>query len=108
MKFHPYGTGKKADLIDCFRKSGVKLPIDYRIWGRSFDGFDLRFIVPMKNIFRDYKTSIGSLFSIWRFSDGRRLMADRAEMIAAAKQKGGAGKAKAAAQKIARKSSETG
>lgn len=56
MKYHPVWDWKKADLIDCFRKSGVKLPIDYRIWGRSFDGLDLRFIVPMKkHLPNDYR-----------------------------------------------------
>ena len=27
--------------------SGVKLPVDYTLWGRSFDGIDYRFLEPM-------------------------------------------------------------
>lgn len=37
-------------------KEGVKLPIDYRIWGKSFDGLDYRFIKPLKEHFpNDYE-----------------------------------------------------
>ncbi|HEX8116330.1 MAG TPA: hypothetical protein VF521_03595 [Pyrinomonadaceae bacterium] len=39
---------KKADLVREFRASGVKLPIDYRIWGRTWDGLDFRFLFWMK------------------------------------------------------------
>ena len=35
---------------------GVKLPIDYKIWGKSFDGLDYRFIKPLKDNFpNDYE-----------------------------------------------------
>lgn len=37
-------------------KEGVKLPVDYRIWGKSFDGLDYRFIKPLKDNFpKDYE-----------------------------------------------------
>ena len=47
-KYHPVWDWKKSDLIDAFRKSGVKLPEDYKLFGRTFDGLDLRFLVPLK------------------------------------------------------------
>lgn len=47
-KYHPVWDWKKADLIECFKKHNVKLPIDYRLFGRTFDGLDLRFILPLK------------------------------------------------------------
>lgn len=47
-KYHPVWDWKKADLIACFRKHGVKLPEDYRLFGRTFDGLDLRFLLPLK------------------------------------------------------------
>lgn len=47
-KYHPIWDWKKADLLECFRKHGVKLPEDYKLFGRSFDGIDLRFILPLK------------------------------------------------------------
>lgn len=54
-KYHPIWDWKKADLIDCFKKHKVKLPIDYKLFGRSFDGIDLRFLLPLKqNMPNDY------------------------------------------------------
>lgn len=47
-RYHPVWDWKKADLIACFRKHGVRLPIDYELFGRSFDGLDLRFALPLK------------------------------------------------------------
>ena len=35
-------------LIDEIKKAGVKLPVDYNLFGRSFDGLDLRFIYQIK------------------------------------------------------------
>ena len=47
-KYHPVWDWKKADLIDCFERHNVRLPIDYKLFGRTFDGLDLRFILPLK------------------------------------------------------------
>ncbi|MBW8464858.1 phosphoadenosine phosphosulfate reductase [Acidovorax sp.] len=47
-KYHPVWDWKKQDLIDCFAHYGVKLPEDYKLFGRSFDGLDLRFLLPLK------------------------------------------------------------
>ncbi|CAK7070011.1 MAG: hypothetical protein KER_03073 [Kerstersia gyiorum] len=47
-KYHPIWDWKKADLVACFRKHGVKLPVDYKLFGRTFDGIDLRFLLPLK------------------------------------------------------------
>lgn len=47
-RYHPVWDWRKADLIACFRKHGVKLPVDYKLFGRSFDGLDLRFLLPLK------------------------------------------------------------
>lgn len=47
-KYHPVWDWKKADLIDCFKRNNVRLPIDYKLFGRTFDGLDLRFILPLK------------------------------------------------------------
>ena len=56
LKYHPIWDWKKADLIKCFRKHNVKLAQDYKIFGRSFDGIDLRFLYPIKQHFpRDYQ-----------------------------------------------------
>lgn len=55
-RYHPVWDMLKADLIDMFRAHNVKLPVDYKIFGRSFDGLDLRFLMPIKKHFpRDYQ-----------------------------------------------------
>ena len=48
LKYHCIWDWKKADLIQCFRKHNVRLPVDYKLFGRSFDGIDLRFLLPLK------------------------------------------------------------
>jgi hypothetical protein len=54
--FYPVAELKKADLMALFRQHGVKLPVDYKVWGRSFDGYDAYFLEPMKKWFpRDYE-----------------------------------------------------
>ena len=36
-----------ADLDALFTRHNIKLPIDYKLWGRTFDGLDYRFIKPL-------------------------------------------------------------
>lgn len=46
----------KAQVMDAIRREGVKLPVDYLMWGRSFDGLDARFLVPLaKHYPEDYR-----------------------------------------------------
>jgi hypothetical protein len=44
----PVWDWNKARLVEEISRSGISLPIDYLIWGRSFDGLDARFVIPMK------------------------------------------------------------
>ena len=54
--FYPVWDWKKADIVDAIRKSGIKLPKEYRIFGRSFDGINFQFLFAMKKHFpRDYQ-----------------------------------------------------
>jgi hypothetical protein len=46
--FFPIWDWNKERLIAELRGSGVKLAKDYRVFGRSFDGIDYRFLEPMK------------------------------------------------------------
>lgn len=56
LKYHPIWDWKKADLVECFKKHNVKLAVDYKIFGRSFDGIDLRFLYLIREHFpRDYQ-----------------------------------------------------
>lgn len=47
-RYHPIWDKLKDEMLAIFEKSGVKLPEDYKLFGRSFDGFDLRFMLPLK------------------------------------------------------------
>ena len=48
-EYFPVWDWKKARLLSEIQRSGVKLPIDYRVFGRSFDGLDARFLIPMRD-----------------------------------------------------------
>ncbi len=59
QRFYPVYDWLKADLVREFEQSGVKLPIDYKLFGRTFDGLDYRFLKPIKDNFpRDYEKII--------------------------------------------------
>lgn len=45
----------KARLVDEITAAGVRLPVDYKLFGRSFDGLDYRFLKPIRDAFpRDF------------------------------------------------------
>jgi len=53
--FFPVFDWSKQQVVDAIRDAGVKLPIDYKLFGRSFDGLDWRFMKPLKeNLPEDY------------------------------------------------------
>ena len=55
-RFYPVYDWKKEDLIRAFDESNVKLPVDYRLFGRTFDGTDYRFLKPIKEEYpEDYQ-----------------------------------------------------
>lgn len=44
----------RADDVEAIiRRHGVRLPVDYELFGRSFDGIDARFVGPLKASFPD-------------------------------------------------------
>lgn len=50
-RFYPIYDLHKLDLIPIFQKAGVKLPPDYRLFGRSFCGLDYRFMKTIKETY---------------------------------------------------------
>ena len=55
-QFFPIHDWNMERLVSEIRQAGIKLPVDYKIWGRSFDGFDHRFLKPLKDNFpKDYE-----------------------------------------------------
>ena len=62
----------KDRLISEFERSGVKLPVDYDLFGRSFDGIDLQFVVPLKErapptIAESSNGSPWSRLQVWKY-----------------------------------------
>lgn len=48
MQWYPVWDWNKARLVDTIARAGIRLPVDYDLFGRSFDGIDLRFLAPLK------------------------------------------------------------
>lgn len=77
-QWSPIWEWNKANLLDALDASGCKLPVDYRVWGRTFDGLDYRFLKPMKEQFPDDYRKVLEWFplaelSIWRVENmGKR------------------------------------
>jgi len=53
MTFCPVFDWVTDDLVEEFNRVGVKLPVDYKLWGRTFDGLDDRFVVKLQEKFPD-------------------------------------------------------
>ena len=51
--FYPVYDWDIEKLVSEIKQANIKLPIDYKIWGKSFDGLDYRFIKPLKDHFPD-------------------------------------------------------
>ena len=50
-EYFPVWDWKKADIVREFTKHNIKLSREYEIFGRSYDGLDARFLIPMKKHF---------------------------------------------------------
>ena len=49
----PVHDMRKDELVQLIRSSGVKLSVDYKLFGRSFDGIDLRYLYPLAEHYPD-------------------------------------------------------
>lgn len=47
-QFYPCFDFLKKDVYEIIERYGVRLPRDYELFGRSFDGLDYRFVGPLK------------------------------------------------------------
>ena len=72
-KFYSNWDWTKEALIAEMRKAGVKLPVDYWIFGRSFDGLDYRFIAPVK---RHFPEDYGKLLEYYPLMDSELMRAE--------------------------------
>lgn len=62
--FFPVYDFKIADVISSIKGAGVQLPVDYHIWGKTFDGLDYRFIKPVKERWPDDYEKIKDFFPL--------------------------------------------
>ena len=62
--FYPIFDWNIEDLKNCLRDNNVKLPVDYEMWGKSFDGIDYRFIKPLKERFPADYDKLKELFPL--------------------------------------------
>jgi len=62
--FYPVWDVRKSGLLKMLKLSGVKMPIDYWLFGKSFDGIDFRFLYPIKKYFPDDYAKIIDLFPL--------------------------------------------
>ena len=78
MQYYPIWDWNKDRLISEIERSGIGLPIDYELFGRSFDGLDLRFILPLKKkrpddyrkVLEYFPLAEAEIFRFERFSNG--------------------------------------
>jgi hypothetical protein len=70
--FMPIWNWNKADLIGALTRRGIKLPADYALFNRTFDGLMAEFLVPLKrDLPKDYARVL-ELFplaeaEVWRY-----------------------------------------
>lgn len=62
--FFPVWDWRKERLVGALREAGVKLPAEYRLWGRSFDGLDFRFLHGIKKHWPEDYERILALFPL--------------------------------------------
>ncbi len=55
---------KKARVLEEITTAGVGLPVDYAVWGRSFDGLDWRFLQPLRDKFPADYEKVRALFPL--------------------------------------------
>ena len=60
------------NIADCLRATGTKLPVDYRLYGRSFDGLDHRFTAPMREVYPEDYERLQSLYPLVGLDSWRR------------------------------------
>jgi 3'-phosphoadenosine 5'-phosphosulfate sulfotransferase (PAPS reductase)/FAD synthetase len=54
--FMPIFDWNSEDIFKSIESAGIELPIDYKLFGRSFDGIDYRYLKPiMRELPRDYE-----------------------------------------------------
>ena len=61
-KFHPIFDYNKDAVIQVMERAGVQLPVDYLMFGRSFDGINAQFLEPLKRWYPEDYAKVIRLF----------------------------------------------
>lgn len=74
-QYYPVWDWNKERLVSEIERSGIALPDDYMLFGRTFDGIDYRFLKPLKDKHPDDYRRILEWFplaeaEIWRYERG--------------------------------------
>jgi hypothetical protein len=64
LKWHCIYDWSKAQMLESITTAGVQLPVDYWMFGRSFDGLDYRFLEPVSRFYPDDYRRILELFPL--------------------------------------------
>lgn len=70
--FYPIWDWRKPRLLDELRRAKIMLPPDYRVFGRSFDGVDYRFLDPIRRTWPDDYARILQFFPLAEVEIKRR------------------------------------
>lgn len=62
--FYPIYDWNNEQLKECLRDNEVQLPVDYELWGKSFDGVDYRFIKPLRDRFPEDYEKLKDIFPL--------------------------------------------
>lgn len=78
-QYYPVWDWKKGDLLRCFKQHNIRLGSDYRVFGCSFDSLDLRFLLPVKELYPEDYRKILEYFPLcdleiyrWECANGKR------------------------------------
>lgn len=71
-QYYPVWDWNKERLLSAIGSSGIRLPEDYNLFGRSFDGIDYRFLKPLKDRrLEDYRKVLEwfplAEIEVWRY-----------------------------------------
>lgn len=84
-RFYPIADFNKEMLIQSLCRAKVKLPVDYKLFGRSFDGIDYRFLSVIK---REYPQDYARILEFFPAQDLELFRAEVAERHGQAKRLG--------------------
>ncbi len=72
LKVSPIHDWLQREVYDAIEAKGIALPVDYELFGRSYDGLDYRFLKPMSERFPDDYARVLEWFPLAELELARR------------------------------------